>query len=216
MELGIHAIAEGSSSAGRFFPASSLCPLPPASAASGACHDELFRDDARNPTPDSPAGRCSAPVRLEIRGMTSRTGFHPVQKRRSQLGPRVCPYENGFAPARWFFSCRLREAIRAARPSCSGRVLEIGCWEGFFLPTLLLNYSRVAAIDNDSGSLVERTPERWTTLQSARDLCLRENVYFGRMWVLKASDRSSLDQSGPIRVKVRPDCFIRPGCRERS
>ena len=118
--------------------------------------------------------------------MRAPAAFRPVQRWRSELGPRVCPYQNPFAPARWFFSLRLREAIRAVGPPASGRALEIGCWEGFFLPTLLLNYARVAAVDNDSASLVERTPARWTILQAARDLCVREIGDSCRLFVLKA------------------------------
>ena len=119
--------------------------------------------------------------------MISQVNFHPVLRWRSELGPKVCPYQNRFAPARWFFLLRLREAICAARPSNSGHALEVGCWEGFFLPTLLLNYSRVTAIDNDGCSLVERTPKWWTTLQAARDLCLQESRNVERLSLLKAN-----------------------------
>jgi len=117
--------------------------------------------------------------------MRPRVEFHPIKKWRSELGPRVCPYQNSFAPARWFFSLRLREAMRAAGPMFFGRALEIGCWEGFFLPTLLRNFARVAAVDNDSSSLVERTPRRWTILQAARELCLREGSDCRRLYLLK-------------------------------
>ena len=128
--------------------------------------------------------------------MISQADFHPVLHWRSKLGPSVCPYQNPFAPARWFFLLRLREAIRAARSSYSGHALEIGCWEGFFLPTLLLNYSRVTAVDNDSCSLVERTPEWWTTLQAARELCLQERGNLHGLSLLKASGTELPFQDG--------------------
>jgi SAM-dependent methyltransferase len=119
--------------------------------------------------------------------MNTKAKVHPVLQWQSDLGPRGCPYQNPFAPARWFFWLRLREAVRAADSPNLGHALEIGCWEGFFLPTLLLHYARVTAIDDDSCSLVERIPQRWTTLQAARELCVRERENIDGLSLLKAN-----------------------------
>jgi SAM-dependent methyltransferase len=119
--------------------------------------------------------------------MKNKASVHPVLRWRSHLGPRSCPYQSSFAPARWFFWLRLREAIRAASPCKMGHALEIGCWEGFFLPSLLFHYALVTAVDDDSCSLVERTPQHWTTLQSARELCGRESGDIDRLSLIKAN-----------------------------
>jgi SAM-dependent methyltransferase len=119
--------------------------------------------------------------------MTAKVNVHPVPQWQSELGPQVCPYQNSFAPARWFFWLRLREAVRAAKPDNSGHALEIGCWEGFFLPTLLSHYTRVTAVDDDSCSLVERMPSRWTILQTARELCRCESLKVDGLALLKAN-----------------------------
>jgi SAM-dependent methyltransferase len=113
--------------------------------------------------------------------------IQPVSKWRSELGPRVCAYQNSFAPARWFFWLRFREAVHAAGPAIAGHALEIGCWEGFFLPTLLLHYDRVTAVDDDSSSLIERTPRWWTTMQTARELCRCECGSVDRLSLIKAN-----------------------------
>jgi SAM-dependent methyltransferase len=114
------------------------------------------------------------------------SGVRRVRSWKSPLGPRTCPYENPLAPARWFFYSRFEKALELAAPPAGATVLEIGCWEGHFLPSLLSRSSRVMAVDDDSASLVERLPGRFTTLASARSLCLSENAPLGRLVLAKA------------------------------
>lgn len=130
--------------------------------------------------------------------MSSETKFCPVLHWRSRLGPTLCPYENQLAVGRWFFYERYRRALRLSGPREQARVLDFGCWEGHFLPSLLANYAEVWALDNDSSSLVERVTEGWTTLQSARDLCSNEGSSTSRLRLVKADGQ---------RLPLRSDCF---------
>jgi len=88
--------------------------------------------------------------------------------------------------ARWFFYQRFSKAMEAAGALPDGCVLDVGCWEGHFLPSLLENYSTVYALDNDAASLTDRVPGKWTTLQTARDLCIAEGFQPHRLLLAKA------------------------------
>lgn len=105
---------------------------------------------------------------------------------KSWLGPQICPYENPFFFARWFFYKRLRRSLEIASPQPEERALEFGCWEGYFLPSLLANYAQVCAVENDSASLVENIPGKWTILQSARELCAAESAALAHLQLVKA------------------------------
>ncbi len=111
---------------------------------------------------------------------------HRPKRWRSPLGPHYCPYENSLRTGRWFFYRRFREALKAAGAEPDARALEVGCWEGHFLPSLLANYAEVWAIDNDSASMITQVREKWTTLQMARDLCATEGSQLPRLFLAKA------------------------------
>lgn len=109
-----------------------------------------------------------------------------IVKWQSRLGPGLCPYANRMAIGRWFFYSRLDAALRCAGPRPHARVLDLGCWEGYFLPSLLQMYGNIWAIDNDSASLLDRLAEPWTILQVARDLCRAEGVDLHNLHLAKA------------------------------
>jgi SAM-dependent methyltransferase len=121
--------------------------------------------------------------------MSSELRISRIRSWRSRLGPNLSPYENRLPVARWFFYQRLEKALQTAGPIRNGRVLEIGCWEGYFLPSLLANYSEVWAIDNDCASVVERITGSWTILQLARELCETESCSISRLRLTKADGR---------------------------
>jgi SAM-dependent methyltransferase len=64
-------------------------------------------------------------------------------------------------------------------------VLDLGCWEGHFLPTLAAGCRHVVGIDNDDASLVERIGA-WTILESARALVRAESARFERIDLIRA------------------------------
>ncbi|MBZ5537606.1 MAG: class I SAM-dependent methyltransferase [Acidobacteriia bacterium] len=122
--------------------------------------------------------------------MTQRIKVYPVRKWRSRLGPRLCPYDNRLLLGRWFFYERFQRALDRCNDSPHSRVLDFGCWEGHFLPSLLANYSQVWGVDNDRASAVETVPGTWTILQSARSLCLEETQCISHLRLVKADGRS--------------------------
>jgi len=125
---------------------------------------------------------------------------HRVRRWRSPLGPQYCPYENALRAGRWFFYRRFQEALRAAGAAPDARVLEVGCWQGHFLPSLLANYAEVWAIDNDSASLIPQVRDRWTTLQTAQDLCAMEGAQLRRLFLAKADGAALPFGSGSFDV----------------
>ena len=118
-----------------------------------------------------------------------------VTKWRSALGPGLCPYENKLSLARWYFYHRFALALEAAGQHFRGRVLDLGCWEGHFLPSLLDNYDDVWAIENDCGSGVSDLPERWTILENAGELARAEGMQVERLHLVKADGASLPFQS---------------------
>jgi SAM-dependent methyltransferase len=118
--------------------------------------------------------------------MTKTPRIRRVVRWRSPLGPSLCPYDNRLWIARWFFYRRYALALKVAGPLLPGRVLDLGCWEGHFLPSLLASSEEVWAIDNDCASIIDRMPGRWTILQVARDLCRTEGLTLNNLFLTKA------------------------------
>lgn len=84
-------------------------------------------------------------------------------------------------------------------------MLDVGCWEGHFLPSLLANYSIVCALDNDTASLMDRVSGTWTILQTARDLCVAEGFEPRRLFLAKADGtelpfRAGSYRQGPLNL----------------
>jgi SAM-dependent methyltransferase len=121
--------------------------------------------------------------------VSSKPNARRVTKWKSMLGAATCPYENRLRLARWFFYHRHAAALEAAGPKPGARVVDIGCWEGHFLPSLVDNYGEVWGVENDAASLIERLPSRWTILQAARELCAAEGIWPGRLYLTKTDAR---------------------------
>ncbi|MBZ5552114.1 MAG: class I SAM-dependent methyltransferase [Acidobacteriia bacterium] len=122
--------------------------------------------------------------------MTQRINVYRVKKWRSRLGPRLCPYDNRLFLGRWFFYQRFQRALNCCPDSPQSRVMDFGCWEGHFLPSLLANYHQVWGVDNDRASVVEEIPGTWTILQCARSLCSEESPSTSHLRLVKADGQS--------------------------
>lgn len=105
----------------------------------------------------------------------------------SPLGPDISPYLNRSRIVRSLAYARLQAALSFARADPEARVLDFGCWEGHFLPSLLGNFREVWGVDDDSGSLVETLPSVSTILQVARKLCESEAGAAPRLGLVKAT-----------------------------
>src|SRR5688572_22821020 len=92
---------------------------------------------------------------------------------RTPLGPSLSPYLNKIRMVRRLSYARFGAALRLADVSAK-RVLDFGCWDGHFLPSLLKHFSEVWGIDDDSASLVETVRGCWTILQVAQTLAESE------------------------------------------
>lgn len=120
-----------------------------------------------------------------------------VLRWKSPLGPAACPYDTPLALARWFFYFRFEKAIELSEIRPGATALEIGCWEGHFLPSLADRCSRVVALDDDSASLIDRLAGNcFTTLQSARSLCLAEGVALDHVALTRARSEELPCRSG--------------------
>ena len=111
--------------------------------------------------------------------------IRPVRYWKSPLGV-ACPYENRSPIVRQFFYQRFDRAVTFAALRDQATVLEIGCWQGHLLPTLLKHCSRVVAIDNDAASMIDVVGGFSTTLQLALNLCYAESADVSRLVVAKA------------------------------
>ncbi len=105
----------------------------------------------------------------------------------SPLGPEISPYLNRAGIVRRLAYARLRAALDFARADAEARVLDFGCWDGHFLPSLLANFREVWGVDDDSGSLVETLPGVSSILQVARKLCESETGAAPRLGLVQAS-----------------------------
>jgi SAM-dependent methyltransferase len=93
---------------------------------------------------------------------------------RTPLGSYLSPYENKFLLVRHFAYGRFAAALTYAGENRAARVLDFGCWDGHFLPSLAARFSEVWGVDDDSGSVIDEVPGCWTTLQLAQRLCESE------------------------------------------
>jgi len=89
---------------------------------------------------------------------------------RTPLGPYISPYANRLGIVRYFAYARFAAALRCAGGKRPARVMDFGCWDGHFLPSLVEHFSEVWAVDDDSGSVIDQVPGCWTTLQLAQQL----------------------------------------------
>lgn len=106
---------------------------------------------------------------------------NPVQRRtvhpvawRPPLDKSVNPYISDLRLVRHVEYGRLQAALNVIDSSHVCRVLEIGCWAGYFLNSLVRHFPEVWGVDDDSASVVEILPQYFTVLQIARELCRNE------------------------------------------
>lgn len=106
---------------------------------------------------------------------------------KTPLGPRISPYLNPVRTVRRVMYARFQAALNLAHVDASARVLDFGCWDGHFLPSLLENFEEVWGVDDDSASCVDALPSSSTILQIARTLCEAEVGSPRRFGLVKAS-----------------------------
>jgi SAM-dependent methyltransferase len=106
---------------------------------------------------------------------------------RIPLGSSVNPYVNRLGVVRTLAYGRLQAALWLVRITGSGRVLDVGCWAGYFLPSLLREFSEVWGVDDDSASVVHTTGSYWTILQVAHNLCEAELGSLSRPALVQAT-----------------------------
>jgi ubiquinone/menaquinone biosynthesis C-methylase UbiE len=97
------------------------------------------------------------------------------------------PYMNSVPAVRWLFYARMEAALSLVRSDVHARVLDVGCWAGYFLPSLLCRFSEVWGVDDDSGSVVSQAEGHWTILQIAGDLCEAEAEKTRHLGLVKAT-----------------------------
>lgn len=97
------------------------------------------------------------------------------------------PYINRVAAVRWLFYERMEAALNLVKSDAKERALDVGCWAGYFLPSLLRRFSEVWGVDNDSGSVVSEARGPWTILQIARTLCEAETGESRHLGLVKAT-----------------------------
>ncbi len=90
---------------------------------------------------------------------------------RTPFGSSISPYINRVPAVRRLSYARLQAALDMVHSEAAGRVLDFGCWDGHFLPSLLKHFNDVWGVDDDSASVIDRVPGCWTTLNVARKLC---------------------------------------------
>jgi ubiquinone/menaquinone biosynthesis C-methylase UbiE len=116
----------------------------------------------------------------------SKRRIHRVRWR-TPLGPSVSPYINRLPAVRRFWYARLQAALDLTEIDHEARVLDFGCWDGHFLPSLAKHFGEVWGVDDDSSSCLETVPGCWTTLQIARRLSESEIGPFQQLVLTKAS-----------------------------
>jgi len=90
------------------------------------------------------------------------------------FGNAVNPYVNRFPLVSRLMYARMRAALNMTQAKPASRVLELGCWAGYFLPSLQRRFAEVWGVDDDSASVLDAAPRCWTVLQIARNVCDRE------------------------------------------
>jgi ubiquinone/menaquinone biosynthesis C-methylase UbiE len=110
-----------------------------------------------------------------------------VVKWRTPLGDSISPYLNKLQTVRQLSYMRFQAALDLAHPNPAACVLELGCWDGHFLPSLLNHFHEVWGVDDDSASVVEMLPGYWTILQLSRRLCESELGSVPRLGLTKAT-----------------------------
>jgi SAM-dependent methyltransferase len=103
------------------------------------------------------------------------------------FGATVNPYVNRFPFVSRVMYARMQAALNMARTTPASRALELGCWAGYFLPSLQRGFKEVWGIDDDSASVLEALPQCSTVLQIARDVCRREVGTFECPRLVKAT-----------------------------
>jgi SAM-dependent methyltransferase len=103
------------------------------------------------------------------------------------FGTVLNPYINRFPFVSGIMYARMQAALDMTRATFTSRALEIGCWAGYFLPSLQREFQEVWGIDDDSASVVEAVPDCWTVLQIADDVCRREAGAHERARLVKAT-----------------------------
>lgn len=110
-----------------------------------------------------------------------------VVRWKTPLGPRISPYRNSARLVRRAVYGRLDTALKMAGRDPAARVLDFGCWDGHFLPSLLENFGEVWGVDDDSASVLEILPSVSSILQVARNLCEAEADASERLHLVKAT-----------------------------
>src|SRR5262245_60771507 len=106
---------------------------------------------------------------------------------RTPLGDSISPYVNRLGAVRRLSYSRLQAALNVVRTQPVRRVLDFGCWDGHFLPSLLQHFDEVWGVDDDSASVVEMLANCSTILQTARRLCEFETGSITRLRLVKAT-----------------------------
>jgi len=113
-------------------------------------------------------------------------------------GRSVNPYVNPVSAVRRMAYARMRAALDLVDIPEATRVLDFGCWAGYFLPSLLKRFPEVCGVDDDSASVVETLPGYWTILQLARTLCRHEAAAYAEPALVRA---------GGLALPFRDECF---------
>ncbi|MBI4472651.1 MAG: class I SAM-dependent methyltransferase [Acidobacteria bacterium] len=122
--------------------------------------------------------------------MNSGTPRVHIVKTSTGLPLSVNPYISRLSAVRYLSYARFQAALDLVEKNRRTRVLDFGCWAGYFLPSLLMYFNEVWGVDDDSASVVHCLPDDWTILQSARRLCASEAGSCAHLGLANASGRA--------------------------